>query len=457
MSASGRSRAAFAFALRFGDVNPLISGFMTRDSKILYIRDIRERARTAAPFLHYDADPYPVLLEGRIVWLMDAYTTSTRFPYGQRVDRDRLPQSSGLNHDFNYVRNSVKVAIDAYHGDVTFYRVDPDDPIAAAYAKAFPGLFAGADEVSDELRAHFRYPEDLFRVQTNMWGRYHIGDPKEFYSQSDRWNIAQDPGTARPTPTTAPGTPPAPQPEVAREGRMDPYYLVMRLPDAPRLEFLMLQPFVPFSEDDSRRELSAFMVAKGDPDDYGQLEVFVMPRDRQVDGPAIVNARINQEPEVSQLITLLSRAGSEVLLGNLVIIPVEQSLIYIRPLYVQATGANAVPELKKVIVAFGDRIAIRDTFQDALVAVFGAAPETLEEGPGGEPAGTTPTAPGDVSGEARRLLDQAAQAFTDADAALRAGDPVEYARKIQAGRQLFEQARQAGAPTPTATSPPDGG
>jgi uncharacterized membrane protein (UPF0182 family) len=239
---------------------------------------------------------------------------------------------------------------------------------------------------------------------------------------------------------------------------MDPYYLVMRLPDAPSLEFLMLQPFVPFSADDSRRELSAFMVAKGDPEDYGKLEVFVMPRDRQVDGPAIVNARINQEPEVSQLITLLSRAGSEVLLGNLVIIPVEQSLIYIRPLYVQATGANAVPELKKVIVAFSNRIAIRDTFQDALVAVFGAAPETLEERPaGGPPADTTPTAPGDVSSEARRVLDLAAQAFAEADAALRAGDPVEYARKIQEGRQLFEQARQATTGTPTATSPPEGG
>ena len=225
---------------------------------------------------------------------------------------------------------------------------------------------------------------------------------------------------------------------------MDPYYLLMRLPGESRLDFLMLQPFVPFSEDDTRRELSAFMVAKGDPEDYGQLEVFVMPRDRQVDGPAIVNARINQEPEVSQLITLLSRAGSEVLLGNLVIIPVEQSLIYVRPLYVQATGANAVPELKKVIVAFGDRIAIRDRFQDALVAVFGAAPETQEETPGAEePTEPTPTEPGAVPASVRELLDQAAQAFAAADAALRAGDPVEYARKVQEGRQLFDQAREA--------------
>ena len=443
-----------AFALRFGDVNPVISGFMTSDSRILYVRDVRERARTVAPFLSYDQDPYPVVLDGRITWILDAYTTTDRYPYAQRADRDRLDPTSGLNHEFNYVRNSVKVAIDAYDGDVTLYLVDPDDPIAAAYAQAFPDLFASADDIPDALRAHFRYPEDLFRVQTNMWGRYHIGDPTEFYSQSDRWNIAQDPGSAGPT-VTAPPTPDAAgeQPGAGREGRMDPYYLLTRLPGTPSAEFLILQPFVPFSGDDTRRELSAFMVAKADPADYGQLEVFVMPRDRQVDGPAIVNARINQEPEVSQLITLLSRAGSEVLLGNLMIIPVEQSLIYVRPLYVQATGANAVPELKKVIVAFGDRIAIRDTLQEALVAVFGDAPDTLEESPGATPSpeGALVTV-GGVSKEARRLLDEAAQAFAAADAALRDGDPVGYVRKMQEGRDAFERALKADAPTITTTT-----
>jgi uncharacterized membrane protein (UPF0182 family) len=440
-----------AFALRFGDVNPLISGFMTPDSRILYIRDIRERVRTIAPFLHYDYDPYPVVLDGRIVWLLDAYTTTNLFPYGQQADTNRLSPGSGLNHEFNYVRNSVKVAIDAYDGHASFYIVDPDDPIAAAYAKAFPKLFA-SEEPPAELRAHFRYPEDLFRVQTNMWGRYHISEADQFYSQSDRWNIAQDPGSARP-PTAAPPANPAAAGLSAspRENRMDPYYLLMRLPDEPRPEFLILQPFVPFSDDDSRRELSAFMVAKSDPNEYGKLEVFVMPRDRQVDGPAIVNARINQEPEVSSLITLLSRAGSEVLLGNLVIIPVEQSLIYIRPLYVQATGANAVPELKKVIVAFGGRIAIRDTLQDALVAIFGDAPPTREEGPGTGPDPGTPDASA-VPEEVRRLLDEAGRAFAEADAALRNGDPVAFASKVQEGRQAFERARQAAGRTPAATA-----
>ena len=444
-----------AFALRFGDVNPVISGFMRSDSRILYIRDIRERVHTIAPFLRYDHDPYPVVLNGRIVWLIDAYTTTNRYPYAQRADTNRVSNDSDLHHDFNYLRNSVKVAIDAYDGDVTFYLVDPGDPIAAAYAKAFPKLFSSGDRVPPELRAHFRYPEDLFRVQTNMWGRYHIGDPNEFYSQSDRWNIAQDPGSARAVPPGAPAAPAALNaPDSPRESRMDPYYLLMRLPGEPAVEFLILQPFVPFSADDSRRELSAFMVAKADPAEYGKLEVFVMPRDRQVDGPAIVNARINQEPEVSQLITLLSRAGSEVLLGNLVLIPVEQSLLYIRPLYVQATGPNAVPELKKVIVAFGDRIAVRDTLQDALVAVFGDAPATREEGPITAPPGPSPEAPGQpgLSAEARRLLDDAARLFGEADAALRNGDPVGYATKVQEARQAFERARQAQG---TATAPPN--
>jgi uncharacterized membrane protein (UPF0182 family) len=452
-----------AFALRFGDVNPVISGFMRPESRIMYIRDIRERVRTVAPFLHYDHDPYPMVLDGRLVWLIDAYTTTDRYPYAQQADTHRLSGQSGLLHGFNYVRNSVKVAIDAYDGDVTFYVVDPDDPLAAAYAKAFPSLFSDADEVPDGLRDHFRYPEDLFRVQTNMWGRYHIGDPDEFYSQSDRWNVAQDPGSAAPVAATPATQPATTAPSAAGERRMDPYYLLMRLPGAATGEFLILQPFVPFSEDDSRRELSAFMVAKADPAEYGKIEVFVMPRDRQVDGPAIVNARINQEPEVSQLITLLSRAGSEVLLGNLVIIPVEQSLIYVRPLYVQATGANAVPELKKVIVAFGDRIAVRDTLQDALVAVFGDAPETREEGPATGPLAPpgAPGAPGPegLTDEVRRLLEDAARAFAEADAALRSGDPVGYAAKVQEGRRSFERAREAAArpaASPAAFSPPPG-
>jgi len=457
-----------AFALRFGDVNPVISNFMTGDSRILYIRDIRERAQKLAPFLSFDHDPYPVVLDGRITWLLDAYTTTNRYPYAESADVSRLPASSGLISDFNYVRNSVKVAIDAYDGNATFYVVDDNDPIAAAYAKAFPDLFTAGAEVPEELRAHFRYPEDLFRVQTNMWGRYHITDPEEFYSQSDRWNIAQSPASGGPAQATSVAVGPGGGAATAGgQRRMDPYYLLTRLPESTDTEFLILQPFVPYSPDDSRRELEAFMVASSDPEDYGQLEVFSMPNNQQVDGPAIISARINQDQEISQLLTLLSRAGSTVQLGNLVIVPIESSLLYVQPLYVQAEGANAVPELKNMIVAFGDRIEIRPTLQEALTAVFGDAPPTREEGPsegggggaggggggGGEPGGPT-------SAEVTRLLDDAATAFEAAQQALRDGDPVGYAQRIQEGIDLFNQARDAARaqgsslPPPSTTLPP---
>ncbi|MGF1599173.1 MAG: UPF0182 family protein [Acidimicrobiales bacterium] len=440
----GSLHRRIAFALRFGDLNPVISGFITSESRILYLRDVQERAETVAPFLAFDHDPYPVVSDGRVTWILDAYLTSNRYPYASLADIGRLNPASGLNREFNYVRNSVKVAVDAYDGDVTLYLVDPDDPIATAYARAFPDLFTAQDELPDELRAHLRFPEDIFRVQTDAWGRYHIGDPDEFYSQSDRWNIAQDPGTGG-GPAAAEIDPETGEIIERAEGRMDPYYLLTELPNEDRAEFIILQPFVPFSVDDSRRELSAFMIARSDPDNYGELKAFVMPRDLQVDGPAIVNARMNQQPEVSQLITLLSRAGSEVLLGNLVIVPIEQSLIYIRPLYVQATGASAVPELKQVIVAYGDRIAIAERLQDALVEVFGDAPDTLEESPDVgtvDPAtpDASPDASPDLSSEARQLLSDAAAAFAEADAALLAGDPVLYATKIEEGRTAFNRA-----------------
>ncbi len=441
----GSIHRRLAFALRFADINPLISGFMTSDSRILYLRDIRERVETLAPFLHYDHDPYPVVLDGRVQWVIDAYTTTDRYPYAQGADNSRLASDSGLRHDFNYARNSVKVTVDAYSGDVTYYVVDPEDPIIQSYTQAFPDLFTPNEEVPDDLRAHFRFPEDLFRVQTNMWGRYHIDDPNEFYSQSDRWNIAQDPRSGTAEAVVEATDPETGETTAPTEGRMDPYYLLMRLPGSTDTQFLILQPFVPFSEDDTRRELSAFMVANSDPDDYGQLEVFAMPRDRQVDGPAIVNARINQEPEISQLITLLSRAGSEVLFGNLLIIPVDQSLLYVRPLYVQATGADAVPELKQVIVVFGERIAIRETLQGALAAVFGDAPETLEEGTGADEEA-------EPAREVQRLLEEAAEAFAEAEAALQDGDFAAYGRHIQAAQDAIEEARGAATTGPL----PDG-
>lgn len=443
-----------AFALRFGDQNVLISGFITPESKALYIRDIRERVKKAAPFLHLDGDPYPVVLNDHdsVVWVVDAYTTSSRFPYAQRAVTDRVMPQGGLRHRFNYVRNSVKVVVDAYHGTMRFYVVDPSDPLIRAYRDAFPALFDAGDP-PEELQAHFRYPEDLFRVQTDMFGLYHITRATDFYDRGDAWDIARDPGsgtvaTAAPT-TTAPPAPNSPPP---REKLMDPYYLLMRLPGDKEESFLILQPFTPAS----KNQLAAFMVAHSDPGRYGQLEVFVMPRSRSVDGPTLVDGKINQEPAVSREITLLGTrgAGSKVLNGNLLVVPVENSLLYIRPLYVEAEG-NPIPELKKVVVVYGNRVVAGDTLRQALAGIFGEAPETREEGQQAPPPQGPPPGGPAVSPTVASLLDQALAAYQRAQDALRAGDLAAYQREIDQMNKLVADARRQAAPeaSPPTTGP----
>ncbi len=441
-----------ALTLRFGEINLTTSNAITPESRALYFRSIRERAAMAAPFLRFDADPYPVVIEGRIVWLLDGYSYTDRYPYAQRTNTDRLPANSGLRGlDFNYVRNAAKVAIDAYDGTLRFYVTDPKDPIVKSYQKAFPDLFEkGA--IPEGLRAHFRYPEDMFRVQTNAYGKYHMDAAADFYRSADQWDISQDPGSGPPadtSETTATTDPTTGRVTSTRETRMDPYYLLMRLPEEEKEDFLILQPFVPTSRDDSRKELTAFMVAKSDPENYGQLEVFVMPRSRLPDGPAIVDARINQEPTISSEITLLSRAGSQVLLGNLLVIPVEDSLLYVRPLYVQAQRTQ-VPEFKKAIVVFGDQVVMRDTLKEALTAIFGEAPPTLEEGPSPDPGTATPNTPATpgaptVSPTVASLLEQAANAFNEADAALGARDLATFDKKYKEGVDLVAKARAESA------------
>ncbi|HTJ76095.1 MAG TPA: UPF0182 family protein [Acidimicrobiales bacterium] len=456
-----------ALALRFGDINPMISSFVTSRSRAIYIRDIDERVRKAAPFLKFDSDPYPIIYKDRIQWIYDAYTTTSRYPYSQSADTSRLDAASDLNTNFNYVRNSVKVVIDSYTGKMTFYIVDQGDPMIKAYKKAFPKLFTDGTNVDPELRAHFRYPEDMFRVQTNMFGRYHISNAGDFYNNTDAWDIAQAPGAISNATPLIPQTNAAGQATQSREARMDPYYLLMRLPEEQTEDFLLLQPFVPRSKDDSVKVLSAFMVAKSDPNNYGQLEAFVMPRGRQVDGPALVNSRINQTPEVSSQITLLNTSGSKVRLGNLLLIPVEQSLLYIRPLYVEAEG-SPLPQLKKVIVVFGDKVVMRDSLREAIGVIFpGSAPATLEQQGAGAasppPAGGGTTAPPTTGGTTPTtvaptvgdLLDQAAARFADADAALKNGDLAGYQKATNDAKDLVTRATQAArataAPAPTTT------
>jgi uncharacterized membrane protein (UPF0182 family) len=460
-----------ALALRFGDLNPLISSFVTGNSRAIYVRDIDERVRKAAPFLRFDSDPYPIIYKDRIQWIYDAYTTTSRYPYAQAADTSRLRANSDLNTNFNYVRNSVKVVVDSYTGKMTFYVVDQGDPIIKAWQKAFPKLFTDGTNIDPELKAHFRYPEDLFRIQTNMFGRYHIGDAANFYNNTDAWDIAQEPGAvSNAAAVGAPVTNAAGQPLQAREARMDPYYLLMRLPEEQSEDFVILQPFVPRSTDDSVKNLSAFMVAKMDPDNYGQLQAYVMPRARTVDGPALVNSRINQQPEVSQEITLLDTSGSKVRLGNLLVIPIEQSLLYIRPLYVEATG-TPLPQLKKVIVVFGDKVVMKDSLREAVSTLFpGSNPATLEQQGAGAAQSATPApstgqatpapvgaqpAPS-IPGSVTDLLSQASARFQGADDALKAGDLAAYQKATNDGRDLVRQATaaaQAAAGTTATTTP----
>ena len=454
-----------AFALRFADFNLLISNLVTPESRAIFIRDIGDRVRTAAPFLRYDADPYPVIVDGRLLWIQDAYTATSRYPYAQRANVDRVPEDSGLNSGFNYVRNSVKVVTDAFNGSMKFYVVDDKDPIVKAYSKAFPSLFTPGSEISDELRSHLRYPEDLFRVQTNMYGRYHITAANEFYNAGDAWDISQDPGSGSPVSTsqaqTSATTTPGPAGTTLvgppRGRRMDPTYLLLRLPTDTKESFLILQPFVPRSRGDRQQNLSAFMTAKSDPDEYGQLEAFVMPRGEQIDGPALVDARAAADPDISREITLLNQQGSQVQLGNVQVIPIGNSLLYVRPLYVQS-ARNPLPEFKRAIVVFGDVAVIGNTLEAALTKIFGAAPETLEEAPGGgapPPTGGAPPGPGTPaeSAEVQRLLSEAEEAYGAAQAALRNGNLAEYEKQIKIVGERVSQARgQAAGATPTTTT-----
>ncbi len=441
-----------ALALRFGDLNILISDLVRPESRAIYFRDIDERVVRVAPFLRFDSDPYPVVVAGGVKWVMDAYTVSNRYPYAQRAEVGRLPFNSGIRGQYNYIRNSVKVVIDAYDGEMTFYVVDDEDPLIKTYAKAFPKLFTPGASIPKEISDHFRHPEDLFRIQSDLFGRYHTKDSVAFYSRADAWDVAQEPGDAG-SPVVAPVDPDPSRASVSavRNDRMDPYYLLMTLPDEEREEFLFLQPFVPFSADSSRRDLSSFLVAKAD----GTLKAYVMPRDRPIPAPARINGVINQDLEVSREKTLLSDAGSTVVLGNLLLIPVGESLLYIQPLYVAAE--KSAPQLKQVIVVAGGRVVMRATLRDALTVLFGSSPPTLEEAIGAQGGTEPPPVPRpDVDAPVVPTSDLIAEAelrFTNAEAALRRGDLAGYQRETEAARALVRRLADASRSAPPAAPP----
>ena len=407
------------FAWRFRDVNLLISDLIQDDSRIMIYRDITARVPKAAPFLRFDADPYSAVVDGRLVWIWDAYTTTNQYPYSDFVDLAEVAspstqeQAPSLGGDVNYLRNSVKVVVDAYDGSMRYYVSDPSDPIIQAWSLAFPTMFTDIDEAPPELLEHFRYPENLFQIQAFEYTNYHVTDPNVFYGGQDFWALPIDP--------TIPGS---------DQARMRPYYVLMRLPGETQETFVLILPFTPLD----RQNMVAWLAAKSDPGaDYGDIVSFEFPSGVNVDGPTQVFSRINQDARFSAERTLLGQGGSSIVFGDFLVIPLQDSLLYVQPVYVQSNQENAIPELKRVVVVNGSAIGIGSSLDAALTDSLGEV--VPPEDGGGPPQGS-------VEEQIQALLDQAAQHFAAADTALRAGDLATYQSEIDAAQAATSQAQQ---------------
>jgi uncharacterized membrane protein (UPF0182 family) len=386
------------FAYYFNDPNLVLSDYISIDSRIMIRRNIQERVSTIAPFLRLDHDPYLVISSGRMFWMQDAYTTSSYFPYAE--------PAQGL--DLNYIRNSVKIVVDAYNGTVDFYLIDSGDPIAATYQRIFPSLFKSFTTMPPDLRKHIRYPEDLFLLQARLYQAYHMEAADVFYNREDLWQFPRQPGG---------------------DGisTMTPYYIIMRLPGEPQAEFFLMLPMVP-----SRRDnMIAWLAARCDAPDYGKLIVYEFPKDKLVYGPFQIEARINQTTEISQQLTLWNQMGSRVIRGaNLLVIPIDNSILYVSPLYLRAEHGH-LPELKRVIAAYGERVVMKETLAEALSALFtesGSTPfasSRTEEMPVTRPSAS----------QAREALDR----YNQAVERLRSGDWKGFGTQFDAMRELLEE------------------
>ncbi len=389
------------FAIRFRSTDTFFSPNLTRESRVLLHRAVADRVRKIAPFISYDPDPYLAISEGRLVWMQDAYTTSNRYPYASG--------SGGVN----YIRNSVKVTIDAYHGTTTFHVLDTADPLAATIGKVFPELFKPIDAMPEDLRTRLRYPQHIFALQAAMYATFHMESPAVFYNREDQWEI----------PAFEAG---------GQTHRMEPYYTIMKLPGEAEPEFIQMLPFTPRQKDN----LASWMVARSDREHYGRLVVFQFPKQTVIFGPKQVAARISQDQVIAPQITLWNQQGSEVIQGTLLVIPIEESLIYIRPLYLRAAGGR-IPELKRVIVAHQNQIVMEETLEKALDRIFpggaesrAALAQAADQAGGGEgaaPVGSRPAAPADSTG----LAAQAREHYQRALDAQRAGNWALYGEELR--------------------------
>ncbi|MGA7913327.1 MAG: UPF0182 family protein [Candidatus Dormiibacterota bacterium] len=408
------------WSLKLGDFNLLVSSQVTDQTLMLYRRNIVARASEMAPFLTFDQDPYIVVVNGKLYWILDAYTTGSTYPYSQT----QTFQPNGNNsNDINYVRNSVKVVIDAYEGTTDFYIIDPKDPIIRAYAATFPNLFKPISSMPAGLRAHLRVPEDLFNIQVQTYATYHITDPKVFFSREDVWDV--------PTAQTSPGGAAAP---------VQPYYVLFRLPGEQNPEFLLIMPFTPLG----KQNMVSWLAVRNDGANYGQYVSYVLPKDKVIFGPQQVANRINENTQISTDFTLFHQAGSQVQQGNLLVVPIGNSFLYFEPIYLRANQATSLPELKKVILADQSQVVYTDTLQEAIDQLVGTntGPPTTNQ----PPVTITPA----VVVQITDLVTQANQHYTAAYQALASGDLATFASEMKTVGQLLTQLQ---ALTGTSSSP----
>jgi uncharacterized membrane protein (UPF0182 family) len=399
------------FALKYQEQRILLSNLINKDSKILFERNPLDRVAKVAPWLTLDGDPYPALVDGKIMWIIDGFTTSAGYPYSRQsvlsnVIAD-IPSSAAIgtqrNRTVNYIRNSVKATVDAYNGTVTLYEWNEKDPVLKTWAKAFPNTVKPKSEMSAQLLEHIRYPEDLFRVQREILSSYHVKTAEAFYGGQDFWRIPRDPSTFG-----------------ANASAQPPYYLTLQMPGTKKPVFSLTTPFVPRG---GRENLSAFAVVNSDPGpDYGKISVLQLPRNTNIAGPSQVASNFEAKPEVANSLSLLRRGGSDVVLGNLLTLPVGGGLLYVQPVYVRATSNTAAyPLLQKVLVSFGDQIGYDDTLKGALDQVFGGNSGTVAGGSSSGTAGQTST-----NSSLANSLASAKQAYADGLAALAKGDFAAY-------------------------------
>lgn len=407
------------FALHFSSTNILFSGYLQPSSRIMIYRQIQQRVAKLAPFLSFDSHPYMVITnDGSLQWIVDAYTISGQYPYSE--------PTGGMG---NYIRNSVKITVNAYNGEVHFYVSDPSDPLIQTYERIFPAVFEPLSKMPSDLRSHIRYPQDIFAIQAAKYAVYHMTDPSVFYSKEDLWRVATRMVNGSSTP-------------------MHPYYAIMKLPDVGKSEeFILMVPFTPAR----KNNMIAWMAARCDGADYGKVLVFTFPKDKLIYGPEQIQSRVNQSPTISQQLTLWNQGGSRVTRGTLLVVPVQNAVMYVEPLYLASEGGSSIPELKRVIVAYSDHVVMEPTLGEALNAIFGG-----QAGEASTNAPASPQAPGTLLPSAlQSLIQQANQHFQQAQQYLRKGNWSGYGEEIQKlGETLKQMPAKAASGSPAAKAAP---